>query len=95
MNKGYETRKLIAQRAIDRANSRGAPIDRDPDFVALLDEWVRGDIDMKDMRERYLDILALQEAERRERQRRSGSAGPCRIAPASSVDDQKEKGPSE
>ncbi|WP_170318994.1 hypothetical protein [Agrobacterium tumefaciens] len=43
------------------------PIDKDPAFVALLEEWTRGDIDMKAMRERYLDVLALQKAERSSR----------------------------
>ncbi|MBO0144735.1 hypothetical protein JZX87_26665 [Agrobacterium sp. Ap1] len=60
-----ETRKAIAQRAIDRAAARGAPIDQDPAFIALLSDWIRGDIEFKEMRERYLDLLALQAAERR------------------------------
>ncbi|NTE56594.1 hypothetical protein G6M78_16080 [Agrobacterium tumefaciens] len=41
------------------------PIDKDPAFVALLEEWTRGDLDMKAMRERYLDRIAIQAAERR------------------------------
>lgn len=52
-----ETRKAIAQRAIDRAAARGAPIDQDPAFVALLDEWIRGEIEFKETRERYTEIL--------------------------------------
>jgi type III secretion system FlhB-like substrate exporter len=62
-----ETRKIIARRVIERARLRGAPIDEDPAFVALLDEWISGNIDMKQMRDCYLDILALKEAERRGR----------------------------
>jgi len=62
-----EIRNAIAKRAFDRAKARGAPIDEDPAFVALVDEWVRGDIDIQQMRECYLDILALKEAERRGR----------------------------
>ncbi|MDP9857352.1 hypothetical protein [Agrobacterium tumefaciens] len=65
MSTDPETRRANAQRAIDRAAARGMPIDKDPAFVALLEEWIRGDIDMKAMRERYLDIIALQSAERR------------------------------
>lgn len=61
------TRRAIAQRAIDRAAARVMPIDKDPAFVALLEEWTRGDIDMKAMRERYLDILALRKAARSSR----------------------------
>ncbi|MBN7807766.1 MULTISPECIES: hypothetical protein [Agrobacterium] len=65
MSTNPETRRAIAQRVINRAAARGMPIDTDPAFVALLEEWTRGDIDMKAMRERYLDIIALQAAERR------------------------------
>ncbi|MFB4374948.1 hypothetical protein RAC92_15400 [Agrobacterium sp. CR_3] len=65
MSTDSETRRANAQRAIDRAAARGMPIDTDPAFVALLEEWTRGDIDMKAMRERYLDIIALQAARRR------------------------------
>lgn len=73
-----ETRKAIAQRAIDRAAARGAPIYQDPAFVALLDEWVQGEIGFKKMRERYLDLLALQAAERRGRwQSRIGRRRPA------------------
>jgi hypothetical protein len=64
MSTDDETRRAIAQRAIDRAVERGVPIDRDPAFVALLEEWICGDIDMKAMRERYSDNRALQKAER-------------------------------
>jgi hypothetical protein len=30
-----------------------------------VEDWVRGDIDMKAMRDRYLEIIALQAADRR------------------------------
>ena len=65
MSANPETRRAIAQRVIDRAAARGMPIDKDPTFVALLEDWTRGDLDMKAMRERYLDIIAVQAAERR------------------------------
>jgi hypothetical protein len=60
-----ETRRAVAQRAIDRATTRGVPIDTDPAFLTLLEEWIRGDIDMKAMRQRYNDIVAVRKAERR------------------------------
>lgn len=60
-----ETRRTIAQRVIDRAAGRGTPFDADPAFLAVVEEWIRGDIDLKAIRERYLDILALRVAERR------------------------------
>lgn len=65
MSRDIETRRTIAQRVIDRATTRGAPIDTDPAFLAVVEEWIRGDIDLKAMRERYLDIIALRAAERR------------------------------
>ena len=65
MSTDPETRRAIAQRVIDRAAARGMPIEKDPAFSALLEEWARGDIDMKAMRKRYLDIIAVQAAERR------------------------------
>ncbi|WP_311273349.1 MULTISPECIES: hypothetical protein [unclassified Rhizobium] len=63
MSTDPETRRAIAQRVINRAAARGMPIDKDPAFSALLEEWTRGDIDMKAMRKRYLDIIAVQAAE--------------------------------
>ncbi|NKL15581.1 hypothetical protein GFL78_27220 [Rhizobium leguminosarum bv. viciae] len=66
MSTDAETRRAIAQRAIDRAAARGVPIDTDPAFLGLLEEWIRGEIDMTAMRERYLDTIALQAAERRD-----------------------------
>ncbi|MBN8932123.1 MAG: hypothetical protein J0G97_09640 [Rhizobium pusense] len=65
MSRDIETRRTIAQRVIDRATTRGAPIDTDPAFLAVVEEWIRGDIDLKAMRERYLDIIALRAGERR------------------------------
>jgi hypothetical protein len=62
------TRRAIADRAINRAKSRGAPIDEDPIVRALLDAWISGDIDMRTMRERYLDSLSLKKEQHRGRQ---------------------------
>ena len=36
--------------------------------MALLDAWISGDIDMRTMRERYLDSLSLKEEHHRGRQ---------------------------
>lgn len=35
--------------------------------MALLDAWISGDIDMRRMRERYLDSLSLKEDQHRGR----------------------------
>lgn len=68
MSTDPETRRAIADRAINRAKSRGMPIDEDPIVRALLDAWISGDIDMRTMRERYLDSLSLKEEQHRGRQ---------------------------
>ncbi len=65
MSADPETRRAIAQRAIDRAAARGVPIDPDPAFLALLQEWIDGHIDIKAMRQRYNQIVAVQKAEQR------------------------------
>lgn len=65
MTTDTETRRTIAQRVIDRAAARGTPVDADPAFLAAVEEWVQGDIDMKGMRDRYLEIITLQAADRR------------------------------
>lgn len=67
MSTDPKIRKAIAQRPIDRAKARGPPIDKDPIFIALLDEWICGGVDMKTVRARYLDSLALKEQEPRDR----------------------------
>jgi hypothetical protein len=59
MNSNIEVRKAIVHRAIDRAISRGVPIDKDPTFVALLDAWIKGEIDSRTMQMCYLEILKL------------------------------------
>ncbi|WP_149743983.1 hypothetical protein [Rhizobium sp. NFACC06-2] len=50
---------------IDLAAARRAPIDADPAFLSAVEECIRGDIGMKAMRHRYLEIIALQAADRR------------------------------
>lgn len=65
MTTDTETRRTIAKRVIGRAAARGTPVDADPAFLAAVEEWVRGDIDMKAMRDRYIEIIALQAADGR------------------------------
>ena len=81
------TRKAIVQRAIDRAKARGMPIDEDPIFIALLDLWISGDIDMRTVRERYFDSLALKPEQRH--------GAPSDRAGTSRDDNGKKKGPTE
>lgn len=59
-----ETRREIAKRALARARDQGGPLEDDLDFMMLLDEWISGEIPMRDMSKRYLSAV-----ERRERER--------------------------
>ncbi|WP_162950416.1 hypothetical protein [Rhizobium jaguaris] len=52
-----QSRRSIAERAIARARARGTPIDDDSEFVALVELWIEGEIDMKEMRLRYVKLL--------------------------------------
>lgn len=63
------SRKTIAQRIIDNASARSMPVDTSPEIIALLDEWVRGDIQFEEMRIRHAALLKEQAAERRKRVR--------------------------
>ena len=52
-----QMRRTIAERAIARARARGVAIDRDIEFMALVESWIEGEIDSQQMRGRYLDLL--------------------------------------
>lgn len=88
MSMDSTTRKSIAQRVIERAEARGVPIDKDPAFVSLLDQWISGDIDVMQMRERYLDVLARQKSERRARRARQANAGTNAVDPMTEQNDE-------
>lgn len=64
MSTDPQTRHGIAQRALERARARGVALEEDADFMALLDEWIRGDIPMRVMRERFFSAFAEREKER-------------------------------
>lgn len=64
MSTDPQTRHGIAQRALERARARGVALDEDAEFMVLLDEWIRGDIPMRVMRERYFSAFAEREKER-------------------------------
>lgn len=87
MSTDPETRRAIAQRAIERAKAHGMPIDEDPVFIALLDAWISGDIDMHTVRERYIDSRAFKDDQRHDGQ--SNQVGTSRN------DEVKKKGPTE
>ncbi|MFA1677447.1 hypothetical protein ACDY97_33365 [Rhizobium mongolense] len=65
------SRKSIAERVIARASARGTPIDEDPEFMAIVELWVAGDIEASEMRDRYNALL-----EQRSRSKRSLGLSP-------------------
>jgi hypothetical protein len=58
MDTAPQTRQIIAQRALDRAASRGVSLESDETFMALLAHWIQGDIPMRVMRNRYFEAVA-------------------------------------
>ncbi|QPB24237.1 hypothetical protein [Rhizobium sp. 007] len=52
------SRRSIAERVIARASARGAPVDADAEFMAIVELWVAGDIEADEMRDRYNALLA-------------------------------------
>jgi hypothetical protein len=62
------SRRSIAERVIARARSRGAPVDEDVEFMAIVELWVTGEIETNGMRDRYNALL-----KQRSRLKRNGS----------------------
>lgn len=52
------SRRSIAERVIARAITRGMPIDGDVEFMAIVELWISGDIEVREMRDRYNALLA-------------------------------------
>lgn len=52
-----QTRRSIADRVIARARARGTPIDDDPEYMAIVEMWVVGEISVQEMRRRYIALL--------------------------------------
>ena len=60
-----QSRRSIAERVIARARARGAAIDGDLEYMALVELWIEGEIDIQEMRRRYTDLLTTRAANRR------------------------------
>jgi hypothetical protein len=58
------SRRSIAERVIARARDRGAPIDDDPEFMAIVELWVAGEIETDGMRDRYNALLRRRSRDR-------------------------------
>jgi hypothetical protein len=49
---------MIFDQVRSKAMSRGTPIDDDPEFLAWVELWIRGEHEMSDLRSRYNDLVA-------------------------------------
>jgi hypothetical protein len=58
-------RQEIADKMLARIHSDGIAIERDQDFLALIDDWVLGIIDLQECRSRYTSILSQRMEARR------------------------------
>ncbi|WP_246730949.1 hypothetical protein [Rhizobium laguerreae] len=58
-----EQRRLAAQKAFDRLRRAGLPTEEDPRFLVWIEQWIAGEIEMQEVRERYLGFLREQASE--------------------------------
>lgn len=57
-------RRLAAQKAFDRVRRAGLQTEEDPRFLGWIEQWILGEIDMQELRERYLGLLRERALER-------------------------------
>lgn len=79
-----QLRRSIADRVIARARRRGMPIDDDAEYMALVEQWVEGEIEIGEMRQRYIDLLARRSVERKAQRKELAFAESSRFAAESS-----------
>jgi hypothetical protein len=79
-----QLRRSIAERVIARARRRGMPIDDDAEYMALVEQWIEGEIEIKEMRQRYIGLLARRSAERKARREDPAFAESSQFAAAPS-----------
>jgi len=58
---------LAAQKAFDRLRRAGLPTEEDPRFLLWIEQWIAGEIEMQEVRERYLGFLREQASELKRR----------------------------
>lgn len=62
-----EQRRLAAQKAFDRVRGAGMPMEDDPRFLVWIEQWIAGEIEMSQVRERYLGLLRDRDSELKQR----------------------------
>ncbi|MEZ2224606.1 hypothetical protein [Rhizobium sp. RCC_161_2] len=76
-----QARRSIAERVIARARARGTPIDNDPEYMAIVELWIAGEIGTEEMRQRYIALL--------QQRSRTRHARPERHLPATMIKDER------
>jgi len=51
-----EIRRGIVERVLTRLEARGATFERDPQFLAHVEEWINGKIEMGELRALYMEF---------------------------------------
>lgn len=57
MTTDSEKRRIIFERARQKALARGMPIDEDPEFLTSVELWILGEIEMPELRSRYNSLV--------------------------------------
>jgi hypothetical protein len=69
-------RKEIAELVVVRWKAHGFALDADPQYTLLVELWVDGAIEAREMRRRYLTVLREQESARTSRSARATGVNP-------------------
>lgn len=52
-----EARRALVDRIFDKARANGHTIEDDPLFMGWIENWIAGDIEIAELREKYRDFL--------------------------------------
>lgn len=52
-----DSRRKLVERIFEKARARGETIENDPLFRGWIEQWIDGEIDLADLRERYRQLL--------------------------------------
>lgn len=52
-----EERRARWQKSLDHKTAHGLRVDNDPVFLAWIEEWIAGDVSIKEVQERYAALL--------------------------------------
>ena len=85
-----EHRRLAAQKAFDRIRNAELPLEQDPRFLTWIEQWIAGELEMADIRQRYAALLR-----ERASSREASASAPIDEADAISVDASADEQPME